>query len=141
MTTTRRGMTEEAADAAIDQACRMLFYIEMPLIAGRDLATVLVDEGPLPLARAAEIIRQIADALDVAHEAGMGAPRCQTIGVVDSEEMGRGGGRRRAGWSGFRHRCPSGCRIARKSSHNSSAARSATGVSETVLKKPCGNDG
>ena len=31
MTTKRRGMTEEAADAAIDQACRML---RMPTIRG-----------------------------------------------------------------------------------------------------------
>jgi serine/threonine protein kinase len=65
------------------------FYIEMPLIAGRDLAAVLADEGPLPLARAAEIIGQIADALDVAHEAGMVHRDVKPSNVLISSRRGR----------------------------------------------------
>lgn len=46
-------------------------YIDMRLIKGADLATVLADEGPLDAARAVWIVRQIASALDAAHRAEM----------------------------------------------------------------------
>jgi serine/threonine protein kinase len=46
-------------------------FIEMPLIDGVDLGTLLANRGPLSLAQAAGIIEQVADALDTAHAAGL----------------------------------------------------------------------
>jgi WD40 repeat protein/serine/threonine protein kinase len=45
-------------------------YLDMALIDGPDLKRVLAD-GPLPLARAVEILGQVATALDAAHTAGV----------------------------------------------------------------------
>ena len=45
-------------------------YVDMRLIEGRDLATVLAD-GPLEPARAVRIIDQVAKALHAAHEVGL----------------------------------------------------------------------
>ncbi|HKV20593.1 MAG TPA: serine/threonine-protein kinase [Mycobacterium sp.] len=45
-------------------------YIDMRLVAGQTLAELLA-AGPLPPARAANIIGQIGDALDAAHQAGL----------------------------------------------------------------------
>ncbi len=45
-------------------------YVDMRLIEGRDLETVLAD-GPLPPARAVRIIEQVAKALHAAHEVGL----------------------------------------------------------------------
>ncbi len=45
-------------------------YVDMRLIAGRDLGTVLTD-GPLEPARAVRIIDQVAEALHAAHEIGL----------------------------------------------------------------------
>src|SRR4051794_6924710 len=45
-------------------------YIEMRLVDGRDLSGLLQD-GPLPPARAVAIVSQIADALDAAHADGL----------------------------------------------------------------------
>jgi serine/threonine protein kinase len=42
-------------------------YVDMRLIAGRDLASVLGEAGPIASARAVGIIEQVADALDAAH--------------------------------------------------------------------------
>lgn len=47
------------------------FYVEMRLIDGTDLATVLKRSGPLSPARAVAIIRQVAAALDAAHAIGV----------------------------------------------------------------------
>ncbi|WP_131823572.1 serine/threonine-protein kinase, partial [Mycobacterium talmoniae] len=46
-------------------------YVDMRLIEGRDLATVLAHDGRLHPARAVAIIEQVASALDTAHHAGL----------------------------------------------------------------------
>jgi serine/threonine-protein kinase len=46
-------------------------YMTMPLIAGEDLGKVLARQGPLEPARASVLVEQVADALDVAHAAGL----------------------------------------------------------------------
>ena len=48
-----------------------LKYISMPFIEGSDLATILDQEGKLPLAKALPLARQIAAGLQAAHEAGI----------------------------------------------------------------------
>jgi serine/threonine-protein kinase len=45
-----------------------LFYIAMEFVEGEPLSKIISREGPLPPARAAEITRQVADALAAAHE-------------------------------------------------------------------------
>ena len=46
-------------------------YLEMRLIEGIDLGSLLVRDGALPAARAVAIIHQVASALDAAHAAGV----------------------------------------------------------------------
>lgn len=46
-------------------------YVDMRLIDGMDLRSVLNRDGPMPPARAIAIVRQIASALDAAHAAGV----------------------------------------------------------------------
>jgi serine/threonine kinase PknH len=46
-------------------------YVDMRLIEGSDLETLLRQSGPLPPAKAVSIVRQIASALDAAHAAGV----------------------------------------------------------------------
>lgn len=46
-------------------------YVDMRLIDGTDLDTILKQSGPLPPVRAVAIIRQVASALDSAHKAGV----------------------------------------------------------------------
>jgi hypothetical protein len=46
-------------------------WIAMEFVAGRSLQTVLSEDGPLPLARAAGIARQVLDALASSHAAGV----------------------------------------------------------------------
>jgi Protein kinase domain len=48
-----------------------VLYIDMQLIDGTDLATILKRYGPLNPARAVAIIRQVASALDAAHASGL----------------------------------------------------------------------
>src|SRR5215207_6509546 len=45
-----------------------LFYIAMEYVEGEPLSTIVAREGALPLARAVEITRQVADALAAAHD-------------------------------------------------------------------------
>ncbi len=53
----------EAADGTL--------YLVMPYVAGGDLRALLKQGGPLPPARAAKIVSQIAAALDAAHRVGV----------------------------------------------------------------------
>jgi tetratricopeptide (TPR) repeat protein/TolB-like protein len=46
-------------------------FLSMSLIEGRSLADVLLQEGPLALDRAVRIVRQLAEALEQAHAAGI----------------------------------------------------------------------
>ncbi len=46
-------------------------YLVMPYISGGTLRDVLEREGPLPLAKAANYLEQLADAIDVAHDRGV----------------------------------------------------------------------
>ncbi|HEU4362160.1 MAG TPA: protein kinase [Mycobacterium sp.] len=48
-----------------------LMYVEMRLIDGTDLSTMLKRSGPLSPSRAVAIVRQIASALDAAHASGV----------------------------------------------------------------------
>ena len=48
-----------------------MLFIAMRFIAGRDLATLIAEEGPVDPMRAARIVDQIADALDTAHGQGL----------------------------------------------------------------------
>ena len=46
-------------------------FIAMRFVQGRDVLTVLEEQGPLPPARACNIVTQVAAALDAAHERGL----------------------------------------------------------------------
>ncbi|WP_328611317.1 protein kinase [Amycolatopsis sp. NBC_00345] len=46
-------------------------YLDMELVGGRDLSTVLTEDGPLPPARVASIVEQLAGVLDLAHGDGL----------------------------------------------------------------------
>jgi len=48
-----------------------LIYLAMEYVDGHSLSTLIDKNGPLPPRRAAEIVRQIAEALAVAHEVGL----------------------------------------------------------------------
>ena len=48
-----------------------LYYIAMEYLSGRDLGSMIEEEGPLPPARAAAFIMQACLALEVAHNAGV----------------------------------------------------------------------
>jgi hypothetical protein len=57
--------------AASDETAESLAYLVMQLVEGEPLSTVLAREGRLDLARTLDILRQTADALAVAHAAGL----------------------------------------------------------------------
>jgi DNA-binding beta-propeller fold protein YncE/tRNA A-37 threonylcarbamoyl transferase component Bud32 len=48
-----------------------LLFIAMRFVQGRDVLTIIQQQGPLPPARAAHIVAQVAAALDAAHERGL----------------------------------------------------------------------
>jgi serine/threonine-protein kinase len=77
----QRFIRESRAAAAVDhphiipvfeagQAGRVLF-IAMRYVESRDVRTLLDQQGPLPVARVAGIITQVASALDAAHDHGL----------------------------------------------------------------------
>jgi serine/threonine-protein kinase len=77
----RRFIRESRAAAAVDDPHIIpvfeagetdgLLYIAMRYVPGRDVLTIMNDDGPLPPGRAAAIISQVASALDAAHTAGL----------------------------------------------------------------------
>jgi serine/threonine-protein kinase len=48
-----------------------IVFLVMEFLSGRTLKQVIRDEGPLPLARVVEIVRQVGDALNAAHAQGV----------------------------------------------------------------------
>ena len=48
-----------------------IVFLVMEYLSGRTLKQVIRDEGPLPLARVVEIVRQVGDALNAAHAQGV----------------------------------------------------------------------
>jgi serine/threonine protein kinase len=48
-----------------------IYYIAMELLHGRALRQLVVDDSPLPLDRVGWLLRQLAEALDFAHEHGV----------------------------------------------------------------------
>ena len=48
-----------------------VLYLAMRYVPGKDLKSIIRDEGPLELERAVSLLAQIADALDSAHERGL----------------------------------------------------------------------
>lgn len=48
-----------------------IHYLVMEFVAGRDLASLVKDRGPLPAAQALPLIRQVAEGLQYAHEQGI----------------------------------------------------------------------
>ena len=48
-----------------------VLFIAMRFVQGRDVLTVIKEQGPLPPARACNIVTQVAAALDAAHERGL----------------------------------------------------------------------
>ena len=83
----QRFIRESRAAAAVDHPhiipvfdageANGVLFIAMRFVRGRDVRTLLDSIGPLPPARAAEIVAQVASALDAAHERGPRAPRRQ----------------------------------------------------------------
>jgi len=77
----RRFIRESRAAAAVDDPHIIpvfeagetdgLLYIAMRYVPGRDVGTIMNDDGPLPPGRAAAVISQVASALDAAHAAGL----------------------------------------------------------------------
>ena len=62
--------TDRSEDPALSRSAELLFYT-MPFVEGGSLRQVLAREGALPPARAAGIVREVADALAYAHRQGI----------------------------------------------------------------------
>lgn len=57
--------------ALLSPAGRQAVYVTMELVPGRSLAKVAAEDGPLPVPRVLGWARQLCDALEVAHDAGV----------------------------------------------------------------------
>jgi serine/threonine protein kinase len=64
-------------------------YLVMELLEGSDLARVLSQRGPLPLAEAVDYIEQIADALNAAHQRGIVHRDVKPANVFVTQHSGR----------------------------------------------------
>jgi serine/threonine protein kinase/tetratricopeptide (TPR) repeat protein len=70
----REPMIDAAADSrssTIDHRSSSILFFVMPLIEGETLRARLEREGPFPIDEAIRLIRELADALQYAHEAGI----------------------------------------------------------------------
>lgn len=57
--------------AAADEGARALHYFVMEYVRGKDLEAMVVEDGPMDVQKACDIITQIADALSEAHRQGL----------------------------------------------------------------------
>ena len=64
-------------------------FVDMALVAGVDLARELAEHGPLGTARAAAVVRRVADALDDAHADGLVHGAVTASNVLLSHHCGR----------------------------------------------------
>lgn len=69
--TRRRSDPEETGGLAHGPETREVVYVTMELVPGKSLAEIAAAEAPLPLPRVLDWARQLCDALEVAHEAGV----------------------------------------------------------------------
>jgi hypothetical protein len=69
-----------------------LIYLAMEFIEGEPLTDLLEREGALPLARAADIFRQTADALQAAHDLGIVHRDLKPDNIMLTRRKGAGGG-------------------------------------------------
>ena len=77
----RRFIRESQAAAAVDHPNIVpifdageaggVLYIAMRLVSGRDVLSLIEQQGPLPVARVCQIVTQVAAALDAAHGQGL----------------------------------------------------------------------
>jgi serine/threonine-protein kinase len=95
----RRFVAESRAAARVDDphiipvygagAADGVLFIAMRLVAGSDLRGVLRREGPLPPARALELLSPVASALDAAHAAGLVHRDVKPGNILVDERPGR----------------------------------------------------
>jgi serine/threonine protein kinase len=75
-------------------------FLVMEYLDGQTLKEIIRNEGPMPLARAVEIVRQVSGALDAAHQQGVVHRDLKSDNIMLSETNGQG--------AGFRNRQDSG---------------------------------
>ncbi|TAK14683.1 MAG: serine/threonine protein kinase [Anaerolineae bacterium] len=71
-------------------------YIVMPFVTGSDLKSYLNEQGPLPLAEAMPMVREIASALAYAHQQGLVHRDIKPSNILLEPVAGPGGGKIRA---------------------------------------------